>query len=371
MKVIPIALAAHTDTGCTTLATALKITRVDNEIHAFTTHDRDATIDGVVYRSQPGLIITDIVIAAGAQVGNLELRTLDDEEIFTTADVMNGRWRNGTFRIFRYNWNAVGVNSPPTTDIDTLLTGTLGEVHILKNEIESELRDLRQYLQQEVGRISSQTCRDRLGGPRCRVRLDPPAWAALTAYTVRPVGDAALGSVVKPSPLNNRQFRCTTAGTSGATQPTWNTTIGGTTADGSVVWTTEQALTVRGTLTGVTSNQILVDSARGEPADFFGEGKFTILDGDNAGVSCKVKTYASGGTMTLAIQIYGEVEVGAEYELEAGCRKRHEEDCWDKFDNGLNIDAEPHRKGLNSLTQAPPTDVSGITPGSGGGPGFF
>lgn len=62
-------------------------------------------------------------------------------------------------------------------------------------------------------------------------------WAALTAYTTEYVvptiaygGTTAKGYV----------YECTTAGTSGAIQPTWNTTVGGTTADGTVVWTTRE-----------------------------------------------------------------------------------------------------------------------------------
>lgn len=357
--------------GTTKLATALRVTRLDGQIYGFTTHHSDHEIAGVEYLANPGLNAMDIVIASGVSVGNLELVTLHDGTVFTTADIMNGRWTNAKFLIFRYNVDAVEINSPPITAVDKALSGTFAEVKIMQNLVLVELLDLRELLNQPVGKVSSETCRDRLGGPVCRVRLDPPAWAALTAYTVRPVGDAALGSVVKPSPLNNRQFRCTTAGTSGATQPTWNTTIGGTTADGSVVWTTERALTVRGTLTHVISPSVFRDSTRAEPADWFGEGRFTILDGDNAGATCKCKVYDADGTVTLAIPIYGEVDVGAEYELEAGCRKRHEVDCWDKFDNGLNIDAEPHRKGLNNVISAPDTDVSEVPPGVGGGDGFF
>jgi len=54
-------------------------------------------------------------------------------------------------------------------------------------------------------------------------------WAGTTAYS--------LGAYVKPSSPNNNLYECTTAGTSGSSEPTWGTVPGGTTTDGSVVWT--------------------------------------------------------------------------------------------------------------------------------------
>jgi len=54
-------------------------------------------------------------------------------------------------------------------------------------------------------------------------------WAATTAYD--------LEDMRRPTTPNDRVFECTTAGTSGGTEPTWNTTIGVTTNDGTVVWT--------------------------------------------------------------------------------------------------------------------------------------
>lgn len=54
-------------------------------------------------------------------------------------------------------------------------------------------------------------------------------WAAITAIT--------LGDNYRPSTDNGRVFECTTAGTTGASEPTWNTTIGNETNDGTVVWT--------------------------------------------------------------------------------------------------------------------------------------
>lgn len=57
-------------------------------------------------------------------------------------------------------------------------------------------------------------------------------WAANTAYVL---GDRRKATAAKLG----IHFECTTAGTSHATtEPTWTTTVGGTTSDGTVVWTT-------------------------------------------------------------------------------------------------------------------------------------
>jgi hypothetical protein len=53
------------------------------------------------------------------------------------------------------------------------------------------------------------------------------SWQALTSYS--------LGAVIIDSNGNLQQV--TTAGTSGSTQPVWNTSINGTTIDGTIVWT--------------------------------------------------------------------------------------------------------------------------------------
>jgi hypothetical protein len=57
-------------------------------------------------------------------------------------------------------------------------------------------------------------------------------WQAATAYV--------LGDRVIPTTAAGYHYLCTTAGTSGATEPTWDTTEGDTTADGAgtLVWTT-------------------------------------------------------------------------------------------------------------------------------------
>ena len=62
-------------------------------------------------------------------------------------------------------------------------------------------------------------------------RTSPPAWAATTSY--------AEGDIIIPTAgkLTGFFYECTTAGTSGATEPTWPTVLGETVVDNTVVWT--------------------------------------------------------------------------------------------------------------------------------------
>lgn len=157
MKTITGTLGTHYTTRATTVAHALKITRPDATVFGFTDHDFDVAIGGVTYAAAPGMSISNVVITAGFAVGNMELRTLHDESVFTTPAIRGGVWRNATFEIFRYNWQ------DPTNGKEPILSGTLGEPEILSDEVVIELRDLRQYLQQPVSSVSSKTCRWRLG----------------------------------------------------------------------------------------------------------------------------------------------------------------------------------------------------------------
>jgi hypothetical protein len=51
----------------------------------------------------------------------------------------------------------------------------------------------------------------------------PKRWTASTAWVV--------GDVVAPTTLNGYFYRCSSAGTGGASEPTWGTTVGGNTTD--------------------------------------------------------------------------------------------------------------------------------------------
>lgn len=112
------------------------------------------------------------------------------------------------------------------------------------------------------------------------------------------------------------------------------------------------AFTVTGTITTVASNKAFADTSRTEAADWFAEGIVTFTSGALAGTQHKVSSFL-GGVFTLNLPPFADLAVGMTYSAIAGCRKRLEEDCRDKFNNVLNFQGEPHIPGLDKLTSSP------------------
>lgn len=187
MKTLPTALAAHLAGDTTTLAHALRITRADGQVIAISSAARDVAIGGVTYTGDQGLSVSNVNSTAGLSVDSLELTTLDDGELFETADVLAGRWQNAEFVLFRFNW------ASPADGVEYLLAGIVGNVTQQAGTIRAELRGLQQYLQQPLGSVTSKTCRARLadqpspnGNNLCG--LDPAAWT--DALTIMSITDA-------------------------------------------------------------------------------------------------------------------------------------------------------------------------------------
>jgi hypothetical protein len=102
--------------------------------------------------------------------------------------------------------------------------------------------------------------------------LTATTWAADTPYSS---GDRVVGT----ASMILRHFEATTAGTSGATEPTWNQTIGETTSDGTVTWTT-----------------------RADSADLMIEAQMTDLL-SRTETHQKVVAYAGGGEGTILLSV--------------------------------------------------------------------
>jgi uncharacterized phage protein (TIGR02218 family) len=96
------------------------------------------------------------------------------------------------------------------------------------------------------------------------------------------------------------------------------------------------ALDVTGSLTSVTNNFTVTDSARAEAADYFAAGTIVFTSGLNAGLKAlEIRSYAAGVVTTFE-PFYYTPAIGDAYVMIPGCRKRLE-DCRDKWNNVINF----------------------------------
>lgn len=113
------------------------------------------------------------------------------------------------------------------------------------------------------------------------------------------------------------------------------------------------ALTVSGTITGVTSRSILLDSARSEAAGIYSFGMLTFTSGANAGLSMEMKTYVPG-EFTLFLPFPYDVVPGDAYQVTEGCDKSFKT-CAGRFVNAVNFRGEPHVPGADRILETAAT----------------
>jgi hypothetical protein len=198
-------------------------------------------------------------------------------------------------------------------------------------------------LTRQILEIYSPGCRVDLGSTRCQVKLDPPAWVASTVYITQNIFDANEGDTVKPITPNGRYFRVTVSGTSGGSEPSWNTSLGGLTVDGGVTWETLESLTESGTVLSLVSGKRRFTTTLLKLNDFYTGGLLTWTSGLNNGASMELKDYQNiNGDVSLVLPMWFAITVGDAFSIHAGCFKRIIEDCKTKFGNSHNFQGEPY-----------------------------
>lgn len=291
---VPAPLLAHYATDSNTLAWAVRVERTDGTVYGWTS----AGVDVPASADLGDLGELLYASAPGLDVASFATSAgfaVDNSELTILPDDMI--ITRADILAGRWNnaaWTLMRYNwADPSMGAEVRGGGKLGEVRARSGSFVAELRGPQQPLQQPVlSSGSTKTCRYRLG------------------------------STAMPEGL------C-------------------------MVDIASATYTKTGTLTHVTSKQVIRDSTRAEAADFFGEGVLTFTDGLNANLSQKVKIHAADGTFTLSLPMIFTPEVGNAYSVHAGCRKRLDEDCETKFDNTLNFGGEPHRPTVDELTSSP------------------
>jgi uncharacterized phage protein (TIGR02218 family) len=145
----------------TTTAYGWRLERRDGVALGFTSHDRDAQIDGLLYRASPGMEPTSIVESIGIETDGLEVSGALDADAIQADDLNAGRWDKARLTIFLYDW------SDPGSGKRILAHGELGEVSFSDHRFRSELRGMTSVLDSPVVPQTSPGCRAHFCGHAC------------------------------------------------------------------------------------------------------------------------------------------------------------------------------------------------------------
>jgi uncharacterized phage protein (TIGR02218 family) len=176
MRVLPAGLAAHLETGTTTLCWCWRLTRRDGVKQGFTDHDRDLVFDATTFEAAAGFEASEVRESLGLAVDNLEITGALSSAALEDADLEAGIYDDAEVEIFRVNWADVAQRV-------LMRSGTLGEVKRSGSAFSAEVRGLSHYLQQPKGRLFQYTCDADLGDARCGVALAGPAFTGTGVVT--------------------------------------------------------------------------------------------------------------------------------------------------------------------------------------------
>ncbi|WP_299328680.1 DUF2163 domain-containing protein [Parasphingopyxis sp.] len=148
-----------------TIAFCWRLARRDGVTLGFTTHDRDLTIDGLVYRSAPGMLPSAIRMESGLDADVMDVSGALTSDAITEGDLATGRWDGARVEIFAVDWEE------PNAEKLRLGRGELGAVSTEVLRFTAELKGPAAMLDRPVSEMTSPECRARFGDRRCRVDL--------------------------------------------------------------------------------------------------------------------------------------------------------------------------------------------------------
>ncbi|MDU9398024.1 DUF2163 domain-containing protein [Pseudomonas sp. zfem003] len=244
--------------------------------------------NGQVYKTEFGYEFSGLGNSSTFASATVDLNGILQLGAVSRDDLMSGVYDNARVYLFATSWMA------PVEDEEPLACLFFGKTTITDDGFKTELMGMIDALSQSTGRSYAPTCQ----------------WTFL---------DKTLDGEM----LSQSASRC----------------IGPRSAPDGPSFA---SLKVTGTLTAVTDQYQFADSARTEASDYFGAGAIRFISGPNAGLKpMEVKSFASG-VITVHEAFFYMPQVGDQYEMIPGCRKRHIEDCKNKWNNVRNFGGQPH-----------------------------
>ncbi|MEL6373394.1 MAG: DUF2163 domain-containing protein [Pseudomonadota bacterium] len=176
MKTLSAPLAAHLQSGVTTLSWCWRLTRRDGVTMGFTDHDRALHFEGTTFEAVSGFSASAIDETVGLSVDNLEVTGALSSQALREDALSAGLFDDAKLELFRVNWADVSQRA-------LMRSGSLGEVTRAGGAFTAEVRGLAHYLQQPRGRVFQYSCDADLGDARCGVDVAQAAFRGVGVVT--------------------------------------------------------------------------------------------------------------------------------------------------------------------------------------------
>lgn len=272
-----------------TLAYCVLLTRADGTQLGFTSCDVPLTVGGISYDPSDSFSASTLRQTINRGVDNLDIVGILRSDAITDADIQAGRYDGATILMFACNYTDLTMGTM------TLLSAVLGTITTQDGQYTAELRGISQQLRQQVGEVTSRTCRVlRLGDSRCQV------------------------AVTGTDPVTGQPYQ----------QPA---TVSAMAADNVTI-----------TITGTS-----------QAAPYFRYGIAHFLSGLNAGIEREVKDHIVSTTTQIVLgePFPYQVATGDTLWVEAGCDRLFGT-CVSKFNNAVRFRGEPMLPGVDQFLQS-------------------
>lgn len=171
MRTIDAALAAHLESGATTLCHCWKLQPTSGPAIGFTDHDEAVSFDGVTYEADAGFTASEMEQRLGFAVDNMEARGALRSDQLDPVRLRTGYFDQAAIEIWRVNWRDASQRL-------LLRAGTLGNVSHGETGFTAEVRGLAEALNVTRGRLYQFSCDAALGDERCDINLELAAYKA-------------------------------------------------------------------------------------------------------------------------------------------------------------------------------------------------